>query len=85
VPFWFPIGGDYVEEVHGGDLGLKGITPLNETGSVTIITAASGRRSNPRRSRHLRVASGREVRREVGTNDTRVPLNSRSGVRLRSL
>ncbi len=31
VPFWFPIGGDFVEELHGGDLGLKGIVPLQET------------------------------------------------------
>lgn len=31
VPFWFPIGGDYVEELNGGDLGLKGIAPLDET------------------------------------------------------
>ena len=35
VPFWFPIGGDYVEELHGGDLGLKGIVPLQET-ALTI-------------------------------------------------
>jgi len=35
VPFWFPIGGDYVEELHGGDLGLKGIAPLDET-ALTI-------------------------------------------------
>ena len=25
VPFWFPVGGDYVEELHGGDLDLKGV------------------------------------------------------------
>jgi len=31
VPFWFPIGGDYVEELHGGDLNLSGIVPLQET------------------------------------------------------
>jgi 1,4-alpha-glucan branching enzyme len=31
VPFWFPLGGDYVEELHGGDLGLKGITALQPT------------------------------------------------------
>ena len=31
VPFWFPIGGNYVEELHGGDLSLSGITPLQET------------------------------------------------------
>ncbi|MGE5306553.1 MAG: alpha-amylase family glycosyl hydrolase [Alphaproteobacteria bacterium] len=35
VPFWFPIGGDYSEELHGGELGLKGIGPLQQT-SVTI-------------------------------------------------
>ena len=31
VPFWFPIGGDYIEELHGGDLNLSGIVPLQET------------------------------------------------------
>jgi maltooligosyltrehalose trehalohydrolase len=31
VPFWFPIGGDYVEELHGGNLGLTGVVPLQET------------------------------------------------------
>jgi len=31
VPFWFPIGGDYVEELHGGNLNLKTILPLQET------------------------------------------------------
>ena len=31
VPFWFPIGGDYTEELHGGGLGLKAIVPLQET------------------------------------------------------
>ncbi len=25
VPFWFPIAGDYVEELHGGDLDLKAV------------------------------------------------------------
>ena len=35
VPFWFPVGGDYAEELHGGDLSLKGIVPLKET-SLTI-------------------------------------------------
>ncbi len=30
VPFWFPIGGDYAEELHGGDLALKTIVPLRE-------------------------------------------------------
>jgi 1,4-alpha-glucan branching enzyme len=28
VPFWFPIGGDYVEELHGDSLNLTGIAPL---------------------------------------------------------
>src|SRR6476646_10023793 len=31
VPFSFPIGGSYVEELHGGDLNLSGIVPLQET------------------------------------------------------
>ena len=31
VPFWFPVGGNYVEELHGGDLDLKAIVPLQET------------------------------------------------------
>jgi 1,4-alpha-glucan branching enzyme len=31
VPFWFPVAGDYAEELHGGDLGLKGIGALQET------------------------------------------------------
>lgn len=31
VPFWFPIGGQYVEELHGGDLNLNNIVPLQET------------------------------------------------------
>ncbi len=35
VPFWFPIGGEYVEELEGGNLGLRGITPLQET-PITI-------------------------------------------------
>lgn len=30
VPFWFPIGGDYVEELHGGTLGLSGVTAWQE-------------------------------------------------------
>ena len=30
VPFWFPVGGDYVEELHGGDLDLKGVPALQE-------------------------------------------------------
>ena len=35
VPFWFPIGGNYVEELHSGDLNLSGIVPLQET-SLTV-------------------------------------------------
>jgi maltooligosyltrehalose trehalohydrolase len=35
VPFWFPIGGDYVEDLEGGALGLHGIVPLQET-PVTV-------------------------------------------------
>jgi maltooligosyltrehalose trehalohydrolase len=31
VPFWFPIAGDYVEELHGGDRGLKAVVALQET------------------------------------------------------
>ncbi len=31
VPFWFPIAGDYVEELHGGDVGLKAVAALEET------------------------------------------------------
>lgn len=31
VPFWFPIGGNYVEELHGGGLNLSGIVSLQET------------------------------------------------------
>ena len=30
VPFWFPIAGSYVEELHGGDLNLKAIPALQE-------------------------------------------------------
>jgi 1,4-alpha-glucan branching enzyme len=35
IPFWFPIGGDYVEELHGGSLNLYQIAPLQET-SLTL-------------------------------------------------
>ncbi len=31
VPFWFPIGGNYVEELHGGALDLSAIVSLQET------------------------------------------------------
>ena len=30
VPFWFPVGGDYVEELHGGDLNLKAVLAHQE-------------------------------------------------------
>jgi hypothetical protein len=30
VPFWFPLGGVYVEELHGGDLDLKGVAALQQ-------------------------------------------------------
>ncbi|MFA1626965.1 alpha-amylase family glycosyl hydrolase [Rhizobium mongolense] len=35
VPFWFPFGGSYAEELHGGNLDLKGIVPLQQT-ALTI-------------------------------------------------
>jgi 1,4-alpha-glucan branching enzyme len=35
VPFWFPIGGNYVEELYGGALNLSAIVPLKET-SITV-------------------------------------------------
>ena len=35
LPFWFPVGGDYVVELHDGDLDLHGIVPLQEM-SLTI-------------------------------------------------
>jgi hypothetical protein len=31
VPFWFPIGGNYVEELHGGAFDLGAIVALQET------------------------------------------------------
>jgi len=31
APFWFPLAGDYVEELEGGGLGLTGIRALEET------------------------------------------------------
>jgi len=30
VPFWFPASGDYVEELHGGDLDLRGVAALQQ-------------------------------------------------------
>ena len=35
VPFWFPVGGNYLEELHGGGLDLQGIAPLQEV-ALTI-------------------------------------------------
>jgi len=35
VPFWFPIAGNYVEELHGGALNLSGIVSFQET-ALTI-------------------------------------------------
>lgn len=35
VPFWFPLGGDYIEELEGGNLGLTGVVSLQET-QITI-------------------------------------------------
>jgi maltooligosyltrehalose trehalohydrolase len=35
VPFWFPMAGDYVEELHGGGLDLKNVPALQEV-SVLI-------------------------------------------------
>ena len=37
VPFWFPVGGDYREELHGGDLDLEGAPALKEH-ALTIPT-----------------------------------------------
>jgi maltooligosyltrehalose trehalohydrolase len=31
VPFWFPLAGDYHEELHGGDLDLKNVAALQQT------------------------------------------------------
>src|SRR5262249_15536549 len=31
VPFWFPIGGNYREELHGGSLSLAGVSANTET------------------------------------------------------
>lgn len=35
VPFWFPLAGDYVEELYGGNLNLKAIPALREV-ALTI-------------------------------------------------
>jgi glycosidase len=31
IPFWFPVGGTYREELHGGNLDLHDVVPLAET------------------------------------------------------
>ena len=47
VPFWFPIGGSYVEELHGGALDLSAIVSLRRRRSPSHpTTAASGLRSD---------------------------------------
>jgi 1,4-alpha-glucan branching enzyme len=35
VPFWFPIAGDYIEELHGGDLNLKAV-PAHQEIALTL-------------------------------------------------
>jgi maltooligosyltrehalose trehalohydrolase len=30
VPFWFPLSGDYAEELHGGGLDLKNVAPFQQ-------------------------------------------------------
>ena len=30
VPFWFPVAGNYVEELHGGGLNLENVSALQE-------------------------------------------------------
>jgi maltooligosyltrehalose trehalohydrolase len=35
VPFWFPIAGNYIEELHGGALDLKNVAALQEV-ALTI-------------------------------------------------
>ena len=49
VPFWFPIAGSYVEELHGGDLNLKAIPAF---------------RRSRWQSPHIAVASGPQPGRE---------------------
>jgi maltooligosyltrehalose trehalohydrolase len=41
VPFWFPIAGDYVEDLHGGSLDLKNVPPLQRV--ALIIPSHYGR------------------------------------------
>ena len=36
VPFWFPIAGDYVEELHGGALNLTQSSPRCRRSPLTI-------------------------------------------------
>ena len=35
VPFWFTVGGNYIEELEGGNFGLTGVVPLQET-QITV-------------------------------------------------
>ena len=47
MPFWFPIAGDYVEELHGGALDLKNVPALQEVGVTSPRTmVGSGRGSS---------------------------------------
>jgi maltooligosyltrehalose trehalohydrolase len=41
VPFWFPIAGNYVEELHGGGLDLKNVPALQEV--AVMIPSHYGR------------------------------------------
>ena len=41
VPFWFPIAGDYLEELHGGSLNLNNVPASNEV--VLTIPSHYGR------------------------------------------
>jgi len=41
VPFWLPIGGDYAEELHGGDLDLHGVAAMQQT--VLTVPSYYGR------------------------------------------
>ena len=47
VPFWFPIGGDYLEELHGGALDLHGysIPPRGSPDHPIALWPGSGPRS----------------------------------------
>ena len=50
VPFWFPVGGNYVEELHGGDLDLKameGPRRMSSSSSRSWASTASASNSPP--------------------------------------